>query len=465
MSTKTWRFMVLLSAGLFLILPPAEAAPRNVAAMDGLRATVSDTPNWCQATVDVTVISPMPDAFSGDRITLQRLLGQIRLSLEDECPQANVIRLSGVVEGRGPVFNAMASSANGWTLAVPSSVSPPSSAAPKIAASSSLPRASSAIQTCDQLAAHPDDPQAVAKGVPDSRLNAQQVIAACEEAVRLDKNSPRLEFQLAKTILAQFEDYTAKSAAAAQEEKTSSRKPVSTPSKTPAPKMAYIYPEIIENVLKGRLDDVPENEIRAKMYLIAVAESIGYACKKHFSEPDIKHLRSVALIKNTDMSAGGGVANIYNALDGLAGFVGQLRSGGVGAIAEKASRNERDLANAMNELMEKGSKDSMILMTRHPCGSPGLSEFSTNLIGYVEEKGAPRQTSEQLLQSCQRTNNRARTREGSEQCLCISSKLISGSISMTRAERKGLATDFMGSAQKIIDKNRSDFAQCFGQYG
>lgn len=529
MSKISLPFMALLSAVLFLILPSAQAAPRTIAAMDGLRATVSDTPNWCQATVDVTVISPMPDAFSGDRITLQRLLGQIRLSLEDECPQANVIRLSGVVEGRGPVFNAMASSANGWTLAVPSSVSPPSSAAPKIAASSSLPRASSAIQTCDQLAAHPDDPQAVAKGVPDSRLNAQQVIAACEEAVRLDKNSPRLEFQLArgylkadrlqdaieqlvsaakkghggalaylgdvhldggpgiepdpklahslykralaagyqpaKTILAQFEDYTAKSAAAAQEEKTSSRKPVSTPSKTPAPKMAYIYPEIIENVLKGRLDDVPENEIRAKMYLIAVAESIGYACKKHFSEPDIKHLRSVALIKNTDMSAGGGVANIYNALDGLAGLVGQLRSGGVGAIAEKASRNERDLANAMNELMEKGSKDSMILMTRHPCGSPGLSEFSTNLIGYVEEKGAPRQTSEQLLQSCQRANNRARTREGSEQCLCVSRKLTSGSLSMTRAERKGLATDFMGSAQKIIDSNRSDFAQCFGQYG
>lgn len=530
MSTKTWRFMALLSAGLFLILPLAKAAPRNIAAMDGLRATVSDAPNWCQGTVDVTVISPMPDAFSGDRITLQRLLGQIRLSLEDECPQATAIRLSGVVEGRGPVFNAMASSANGWALAVPSSVSPPSSAAPKTTASSSvLPRSSSAIQTCDQLAAHPDDSQAVAKGVPDNHLNAQQVIAACEEAVRLDKSSPRLEFQLArgylkadrlqdaieqlvsaakkghggalaylgdvhldggpgiepnpklahslykralaagyqpaKTILAQFEDHTAKSAAAAQEEKASSRKSASTPNKTPVPKMAYIYPEIIENVLRGRLDDVPENELRAKMYLIAVAESIGYTCKKHFSEPDIKHLRTMALIKNTDMSAGGGVANIYNALDGLAGLVGQMRNGGVGAIAENASRNERDLANTMNDIMEKGTTDGMILMTKHPCGSPGLSEFSTNLTGYVEDKGAPRQNANQLLQSCQRTNNRARTREGSEQCLCISRKLISGSISMTRAERKGLATDFMGSAQKIINSNRSDFAQCFGQYG
>jgi len=529
MSTKTWRFMALLSASLFLILPPAKAAPRNIAAMDGLRATVSDAPNWCQGTVDVTVTSPMPDAFTGDRITLQRLLAQIRLSLEDECPQADAIRLAGVVEGRGPVFNAMASSANGWVLAVPSSVTPPSSAVPKTAASSVLPRSSSAVQTCDQLAAHPDDPQAVAKGVPDSRLNAQQVIAACEEAVRLDKSSPRLEFQLArgylkadrlqdaieqlvsaakkghggalaylgdvhldggpgiepdpklahslykralaagyqpaKTILAQFEDHTAKSAAAAQEEKTSSRKAASTANKPPATKMAYIYPEIIENVLKGRLDDVPENEIRAKMYLIAVAESIGYQCKKHFSEPDIKHLRTMALIKNTDMSAGGGVANIYNSLDGLAGFVGLLQKGGAGAVIEQASRNERDLANAMNEIMEKGMKDSFALMTRHPCGSPGLSEFSTNLIGYVDDRGAPRQNAEQLLQSCQRTNNRARTREGSEQCLCISRKLISGSISITRAERKGLAADFMGSAQKIIDKNRSEFAQCFGQYG
>lgn len=529
MSTKTWRFMALLSASLFLILPSAKAAPRNIAAMDGLRATVSDAPNWCQGTVDVTVTSPMPDAFTGDRITLQRLLGQIRLSLEDECPQADAIRLSGVVEGRGPVFNAMVSSANGWVLAVPSSVALPSSAVPKTAASSVLPRSSSAVQTCDQLAAHPDDPQAVAKGVPDSRLNAQQVIAACEEAVRQDKSSPRLEFQLArgylkadrlqdaieqlvsaakkghggalaylgdvhldggpgiepnpklahslykralaagyqpaKTILAQFEDHTAKSAAAAQEEKASSRKAASTPNKPHAPKMAYTYPEIIENILKGRLDDVPENEIRAKMYLIAVAESIGYQCKKHFSEADIKHLRTMALIKNTDMTPGGGVANIYNSLENMAGVINTIRRGGVGAVAEQASRNERDLSNTMNEIMEKAANDSMILTARHPCGSPRLSEFSTHLIGYVEDRGAPRQTSEQLLQSCQRTNNRARTREGSEQCLCISRKLISGSLSITRAERKGLATDFMGSAQKIIDKNRSDFAQCFGQYG
>ncbi len=543
MSKKTWRFMALLSAVLFLILPPAKAAPRNIAAMDGLRATVSDAPNWCQGTVDVTVTSPMPDAFTGDRITLQRLLGKIRLSLEDECPQANAIRLSGIVEGRGSVFNAMASSANGWVLAVVPA-SPAQPAVSQTAASSALPspqpatpsaiasaspRSPTAIQTCDKLAAHPDDPEAFIKGVPDSQLDAQQIITACEAAVRQDRNSPRLEFQLArgylkadrledaieqlvsaakkdhggalaylgdvhlnggpgiepdpttarslytralasgfqpaKTILAQFEDYTAKSAAVDQEEKASSRKTVSTPNKSPAPKMAYIYPEIIENVLKGRLDDVPENEIRAKMYLIAVAESIGYACKKHFSEADIKHLRAVALIKNTDITPGGGVANIYNSFDGLAGFVGLLQRGGAGAVIEQASRNERDLSNTMNEITENGSKDGMILMTKHPCGSPGLSEFSTHLIGYVEDRGAPRQNAEQLLRSCQQTNNRARTREGSEQCLCVSRKLISGSISMTRAERKGLATDFRGNAQKIIDSNRSDFAQCFGQYG
>ncbi|OWQ85220.1 hypothetical protein CDN99_22010 [Roseateles aquatilis] len=58
------------------------------------------------------------------------------------------------------------------------------------------------IQLCDQLAAHPEDPEAHADGVADAQLDAAAVVAACEAAVKLDKASPRLAFQLARGYLA-----------------------------------------------------------------------------------------------------------------------------------------------------------------------------------------------------------------------------------------------------------------------
>ncbi|MFG6415073.1 hypothetical protein ACG02S_14330 [Roseateles sp. DC23W] len=58
------------------------------------------------------------------------------------------------------------------------------------------------IPRCDHLAAHPDDPEAHAKGVADADLDAAAVVSACEEAVKQDKNSPRLAFQLARGYLA-----------------------------------------------------------------------------------------------------------------------------------------------------------------------------------------------------------------------------------------------------------------------
>ena len=57
------------------------------------------------------------------------------------------------------------------------------------------------VQACDVLASHPDDPEAYAAGVSNLRLEHDKVIKACEAAIKLDKKSPRLNFQLARGYL------------------------------------------------------------------------------------------------------------------------------------------------------------------------------------------------------------------------------------------------------------------------
>lgn len=80
---------------------------------------------------------------------------------------------------------------------------PPSDSTPVAPAAEPPPlRPLTPIQRCDLLAAHPDDPEAHADGVADEDLDAAAVVAACEEAVKQDKASPRLAFQLARGYLA-----------------------------------------------------------------------------------------------------------------------------------------------------------------------------------------------------------------------------------------------------------------------
>lgn len=58
-----------------------------------------------------------------------------------------------------------------------------------------------AVGKCDNLAAHPQDPEAVAAGVSDQRLNVPYIILACEDAIKRRTAAPRLHFQLARAYL------------------------------------------------------------------------------------------------------------------------------------------------------------------------------------------------------------------------------------------------------------------------
>jgi tetratricopeptide (TPR) repeat protein len=54
------------------------------------------------------------------------------------------------------------------------------------------------VTRCDELAAHPDDPEAVGPGIPEGSVDVEAAIAACGEAVAADPDNPRLNYQLAR---------------------------------------------------------------------------------------------------------------------------------------------------------------------------------------------------------------------------------------------------------------------------
>jgi TPR repeat protein len=59
---------------------------------------------------------------------------------------------------------------------------------------------SATVTECDRLAAHPSDPDKVAPGVPEGKVDLPAAIAACEAAVQADPANGRLNYQLARSL-------------------------------------------------------------------------------------------------------------------------------------------------------------------------------------------------------------------------------------------------------------------------
>ena len=58
------------------------------------------------------------------------------------------------------------------------------------------------ITDCDQLAAHPNDPQRKVDGIPLSEIDPNKAVPACETAVRQYPNDARLSYQLGRAYFA-----------------------------------------------------------------------------------------------------------------------------------------------------------------------------------------------------------------------------------------------------------------------
>lgn len=54
---------------------------------------------------------------------------------------------------------------------------------------------------CDLLAGHPDDPEHLGPGVTDDQLDAGAALVACQDAVKREPRTGRLQFQLARALL------------------------------------------------------------------------------------------------------------------------------------------------------------------------------------------------------------------------------------------------------------------------
>lgn len=66
-----------------------------------------------------------------------------------------------------------------------------------------LGRKAAAPSRCDELAAHPNDPDRRAAGVEDEQLDGKAVVTACDDALRREKDAGRLHMQRARGLLAQ----------------------------------------------------------------------------------------------------------------------------------------------------------------------------------------------------------------------------------------------------------------------
>lgn len=64
--------------------------------------------------------------------------------------------------------------------------------------STSIPVFANTPNRCDFLAAHPDDPNAIAAGVPDGTIDLGTAVQACEQALNSEPDNPRLQFQLGR---------------------------------------------------------------------------------------------------------------------------------------------------------------------------------------------------------------------------------------------------------------------------
>jgi len=59
---------------------------------------------------------------------------------------------------------------------------------------------SQSVTECDRLAAHGEDPDRVAPGVPESKVDLPAAIAACRVDLARDSNNPRLQYQLGRAL-------------------------------------------------------------------------------------------------------------------------------------------------------------------------------------------------------------------------------------------------------------------------
>lgn len=524
-------------------LLPLNTFGRQIAAKDGLSVHAIDRSDWCQSTVELTVRANNVDAFKGDRVGLQRALAQARFTIEDECPAAASLRVIGyVAEAR--VFDGQATKAARWALveaAAPAStaaaalpavaVSPP----PQVPASNTTPAAIpstgpaitqaarpsqliGAIQQCDLAAAHPDDPEAFAKGVPDDKLNAQTAIAACEAAVKIDKDAPRLAFQLARAylkaerfedatdqlltaakqghggalayladlhvdgapgveadpalahslykraaeagfapaekVLAQFEDFTEKAAAVDKDEQEETATERTATSKGSTSRSKPNTTLVNPTLVEPLITGNPDG--------VAYGEIYSKAYMVNMLE-NIVEVCPNQLTKPTfeDLRRTAALKSFdMSTSGGTAIVIGQLQA--LGKMMQDPYghvRRQTDAKKDQDDLPMEAMSDAFAVINKYSCTSPELSRLTNSASAYIRNEGAPLIPTEQLTRKCMKEAEPTGRYDRKGFCMCFISAMTQ--MPVTRAERKSLSGNFWTGAQAMYEKNKKSYDQCF----
>lgn len=219
------------SAALALLLATATI---HVASQDAPQATriLAQTKNrelsvevpmgavWCQRDLTFAIHAQSDSPFKEgevneqgrrERFLLNKLLAALRARLGQDCPAARSVKFNGLVDGvfvyRG---QAEKEGAQGdWVLVeLPVNLvdTPPDPPAPQVSPASvaeAKPPRKESVMECDTLAAHPDDPKKPKgiAGVADDDIQPGAALTACEEAIKVEPNNPRLKYQLARAYL------------------------------------------------------------------------------------------------------------------------------------------------------------------------------------------------------------------------------------------------------------------------
>lgn len=374
----------------------------------------------------------------------------------------------------------------------------------------SVATAASAIARCDALASHPDDPEAIGAGVADEAINAAAAIPACEAAVKADASTPRLHFQLARAYLQadRFEDAIDALITAAEEDhggalayladlhlsgapgieedpamaRTLLEKAVASgfmPAQkvldefedmtaeyeqalkgggamagTPAP-TTYKRPDVIQNILQRRYDQVPGGEKAAKQYLVNIADNIAAICKLHFSSNEIQQMRQSALLNvfnftgNPQPLAMPSTRPQIDILGHLTGINPMPMP--TAAIAVEPALDEDD-----DESDDDANHDTEVLLERLGCESAELRSFSLNIKGFVKNEDAPITTPDALLRRCV-AEARPSVAQGLR-CECVGQVLRV--VPVARATRKAMNVGFWPAAEPVVKANANIFQQC-----
>lgn len=206
----------------------------------------------------------------------------------------------------------------------------------------------------------------------------------------------------------------------------------------------YAKAEVIEDILKGDLNNVPFNELWVKQYLLIIAQSISQECKgKPISQSDYKNLSTSLILQQKGMTennlGNNGLAYGTRVLEDYANkFRVWSQGGSMQAQINALQADANDKAKIQMRIAQDGVQDAGILLNSYKCGTSSLSTFSKNLVNFVTDVGAERVPTEELSRKFSPFANPNHTSGGARFGFCLALKVNHPDMIITRAQRLGL---------------------------